>query len=268
MTLPFTFFPCVQAAFCYNSVMFRLCSSPRCRKAFTLIELLVVIVIIGILAAIALPVYSQFTIKSQQTQTLSNMRQVGAAFLLYAGDNNNSLPPRVRDQGQDHWPALLKPYVQNLKIYNSPIPGYIGTAYQVTDPTQIISNIRNNTDYIYNGWNEFGTYTNAAISVRLSMIPTPSQTVLLSIQYPGSTQYYMDQNEGNQLDIVDKTAWTSVKVPAGTISTVGSSIYVFCDGSSRMLQNSTADPTKAPPSADYYTDWLWLANKSDPNGLQ
>ena len=249
--------------------------SPPRRDAFTLIELLVVIVIIGILVGIALPVYNQFTTKSHQTQTLSNMRQVGAAFLLYTGDNNNALPPRTAAGGTTNlWPALLKPYVQNLAVYNSPIPGYMGTVYQVTDPTQIISNSQNNTDYIYNGWNEFNTYTNPAISVRMSLIPTPSQTILLGIQYPGSHQYYMDQEEGNQVNIVDKTAWapgaTSGGATAGgTVPTVGSSVYVFCDGSSRMLQNAaTANQGAAPPSSGYYTDWLWLANKSNTQSLQ
>ena len=243
------------------------CSTRR-HGAFTLIELLVVIVIISILVGITLPVYNQFTIKSQQVQTLSNLRQVGAAFMLYAGDNNNSLPPRVSDTTKDHWPALLKQYVQNLAVYNSPIPGYVGTAYQVKDPVQVISNVQNNTDYIYNGWNEFGAYTNSQISVRLVQIPTPVQTILLGIQYPGSHQYYMDQKEGNQNNIVDKTAWAPGTTAAGAISTIGSSVYVFCDGSARMLKNSTSDPTKAPPSGDYYTDWLWLADKSDPTGLQ
>ena len=243
--------------------------SPRRRDAFTLIELLVVIVIIGVLTGISLPIYNSVMVKARQTTTLSNMKQVGAALLLYAGDNNSSLPPRTAPGGSTNlWPALLQPYVQNLAVYNSPIPGYVGTANQVTDPVQIISNVHNNTDYIYNGWNEFGAYTNPAISVRLAMIPTPAQTILLGIQYPGSHQYYMDQQEGNQNDIVDKTAWASGSTAAGAIPTVGSSIYVFCDGSSRMLQNSTSDPTKAPPSGNYYTDWLWLANKSDPTGLQ
>ena len=231
--------------------------SPRRGQAFTLIELLVVIVIIGVLSSIAVPVYNQVMIKSRQTVTLNNMRQVGAGFLMYAGDNNNGLPPRITDTKQDHWPKLLQTYVQNLAVYNSPIPGFVGTANQVTDPTQVVSNSSNNTDYIYNGWNEFGTYNNPALSVRLSVISQPSQTLLLSVQNPGNHQYYMDLVEGNHNNIVDKTAW-----PAG-------SAYVFCDGSARMLQNSTTTAQSSPPpTSDSYTDWLWLVNKSDPSGLQ
>ena len=67
--------------------------SPRLRRrAFTLIELLVVIGIIGILAAIILPVYNSVTRKGQQTKCMSNMRQLGAALLVYSQDHANRLP--------------------------------------------------------------------------------------------------------------------------------------------------------------------------------
>jgi prepilin-type N-terminal cleavage/methylation domain-containing protein len=62
------------------------------KRAFTLIELIVVIAIIGILAALLLPVLSRAKEAARATQCLSNLHQIGIALQLYVQDNNNRLP--------------------------------------------------------------------------------------------------------------------------------------------------------------------------------
>ncbi len=62
------------------------------RRAFTLIELLVVIAIIAILAAILFPVFAQAKAAAKKTQDLSQLKQVGTAVQIYAGDHDDTLP--------------------------------------------------------------------------------------------------------------------------------------------------------------------------------
>lgn len=64
------------------------------QKGFTLIELLVVIAIVAVLAAVLLSVLAQAKEKGSATQCLSNLRQWGMAFRMYADDNADYLPRR------------------------------------------------------------------------------------------------------------------------------------------------------------------------------
>lgn len=62
------------------------------RRAFTLIELLVVIAIIAILAAILFPVFAQAKEAAKKTQSISNAKQTGTAFMIYTADYDDLMP--------------------------------------------------------------------------------------------------------------------------------------------------------------------------------
>jgi type IV pilus assembly protein PilA len=62
---------------------------PRTRKGFTLIELLIVVVIIGILAAIAIPKFANTKEKAFVASMKSDLRNLITAQEAYFSDNNS-----------------------------------------------------------------------------------------------------------------------------------------------------------------------------------
>jgi len=71
--------------------------------AFTLVELLIVIAVIGLLVALLLPALGGARARAQATTCKSNLRQIGVALILFAGEHNGRLPGVDNKLGTEPW---------------------------------------------------------------------------------------------------------------------------------------------------------------------
>lgn len=101
------------------------------KNAFTLIELLVVIAIIAILAAILFPVFAQAKLSAKKASSLSNLKQIVTASMIYEADYDDMLPlslsgswanlgnanPSLRSHT---WVTILQPYMKSMAMMVDP----------------------------------------------------------------------------------------------------------------------------------------------------
>ena len=95
-------------------------------KGFTLIELLVVILIIGILAAIAIPAFLNQRAKAYDSQAKSNVKTAQIAEETYATDNNGTYAADTLSSSDTGPLATIEPTLKNTPYVTATANGATG----------------------------------------------------------------------------------------------------------------------------------------------
>ena len=116
----------------------------RRANGFTLVELLTVIAIIAVLAALLFPVFAAARGKAREITCVSNLRQIGLAFKMYAQDYDELYPWAV-DPTDKYTPVIwggfpefqaqipfmpfvheaLQPYIKSKELFHCPSATWI-----------------------------------------------------------------------------------------------------------------------------------------------
>ena len=217
-------------------------------SAFTLIELLTVIAVIGILAAILIPAVSKVRQRAQATEAISNIRQLGAAALLYANEHKGKVPGRGNDSSTNGMglAGALYPYLESRAVDGWPSWGELQrTYYELRDPRM--------PDEILKGdWNWFGSngiFSDYPVAGPDGTKPNKNERRLLTFDDPGEVIYAASGNENLKVTHAQDSA--QLQIPEQPREGFyfchdGAAPMVFLDGHAEMV-SFPIDPTWLNP---------------------
>lgn len=215
-------------------------------KAFTMIELLVVLAIISVLVFMMRPTLTAAKVKAGRIKCVSNLKQVGLAFRIFAGDNNDKYPFAATNN-----PAFNN--ASNAWLHFQSMSNELASAKILICPED--------WDRINNGVNDFLNVSNSlsfpskqdlsvSYFVGLGADESKPQSILTGDRNLGKTEKaspYSSHATGGAIQVATKSVWivrpmlTGRRKGGNNIVSGDASVYQVSDKElGKFLQTSAA----------------------------
>lgn len=147
-------------------------------RGFTIIELLVACAVVGVLVVLVIGMVGQSFVAANRVKCASNMRQIGTALLLYAGEHEGRFPPTTHSTAALGTKGRYQSWIYQLTDYIGEVDRVRVCPADRADRRKKITESDGLTSYTLNDL-IFDAETEDSPYSRLQNIPSHGRTMIL-----------------------------------------------------------------------------------------